>query len=249
MPITSLKSPSGYSLRDGDVLVGEYVEQYILKVKDLPNEQKPREKLAAAGPKSLNVAELVAVLWGVGTKKEEVLAMARRITQEYGERSIAAETDPRKMAEALGIPVHKACQIIAGFELGRRFFASDAGRPVFIRNAKQAYQYLKDIGSSKKECLRGLYLNSRYQVIRDEVISVGTLTANLVHPREIFQPAIEYGAVAIVIAHNHPSGSLQPTPADIEVTRQIAAAGQLLGIDLLDHLLIAGRKFVRVTAE
>ncbi|HVQ44080.1 MAG TPA: DNA repair protein RadC [Candidatus Saccharimonadia bacterium] len=251
MPISTptLKPPTAYALHDHDVVIGERVDHYILKVKDLPSEQKPREKLQRMGPETLNVAELVAVLWGVGTKKEEVLAMARRITREYGEKSIATETNPEKMASALGIPLHKACQIIAGFELGRRFFAHQAGRQIYVRNARQAYEYLHDIGDSKKERLRGLYLNSRYQVVHDEVISVGSLTANIVHPREVFQPAIEHGAVAIIIAHNHPSGSLEPTAADRQVTRQLQEAGRLLGIDVLDHLIIAGAQYIRITED
>jgi DNA repair protein RadC len=140
----------------------------------------------------------------------------------------------------------KACELIAAFELGRRFFANQAGRAVYVRNAGQAFEYLKSIGYSTKEQLRGLYLNSRYQVIHDEIISVGSLTANIVHPREVFRPAIEQGAVAVIIAHNHPSGNPEPTDEDIAVTNQLTAAGALLGIDLLDHLVIAGNTFVRI---
>lgn len=244
---TLTKTDVNYRLRDNDVIVGEYLDQYILRVKDLPDDQKPREKLAKLGPKELTVAELMAVVLGVGTKKEEVLSMSQRIIKEYGQKTISLETDPQKMAEALSIPITKACQIIASFELGRRFFASSGGRPVYIRDAKQAHQYFSNMGTGKKEQLRGLYLNSRYRVVHDEVISVGSLTANIVHPREVFQPAIEHGAVAVVIAHNHPSGSLRPTQEDVEVTEQLLAAGKILGIQLLDHLIIAGSKFVKIT--
>lgn len=247
--IAKTRTRATYSLKGNDLLIGEYPSQYILRVKDLPNEQKPREKLIRLGPKSLNVSELMAVLLGVGTKKEEVMSMSQRIIKEYGEKSIAHEANPDKLASALNIPIAKACQIVAGFELGRRFFASQSGRPIYVRNAQQAFSYLKDMGNSKKEQLRGLYLNSRYQVIHDEVISVGSLTANIVHPREVFQPAIEHSAVAIIIAHNHPSGSLEPTEADVEVTEQLFEAGKLLGVDLLDHLIIAGDKFGRVISS
>jgi len=155
--------------------------------------------------------------------------MARRTLKEYGGKAISNGLSPRRLSETADIPLNKACQIIAGFELGRRFYAaSTAGRPAQVRNAKQAYQYLKDMGASQKEQLRGLYVNSRYQVVYDEVISVGSLTSNIVHPREVFQPAIERGAVAIIIAHNHPSGRLEPTTADIEVTEQLLAAGEIL---------------------
>ncbi len=236
-----------YPLRANDVTIGERVNQYVLRVKDLPNDQKPREKLMYQGPDSLSLAELVAAILGTGTKKEEVFAMAQRVVKEYGEKAIAAETDPQQMAEVLGIPIVKACQLVAAFELGRRFFASQAGRAVYVRNAEQAFEYLRSIGYSPKEQLRGLYLNSRYEVIHDEIISVGSLTANIVHPREVFRPALEHGAVAIIIAHNHPSGSLEPTEEDIAVTQQLAAAGALLGIDLLDHLIVARDNYAKVT--
>lgn len=242
-------SGSGYALHAHDALIGERINGYVLRVRDLPNEQKPREKLIAEGPDSLSLAELVAAILGVGTRKEGVLAMAQRIVKEYGDKAIAAEADAQQMADVLNIPLVKACQIVAAFELGRRFFAVQAGKAVFVRDAKQAFEYLKPIGYSSKEQLRGLYLNSRYEVIHDEIISVGSLTANIVHPREVFRPALENGAVAVIIAHNHPSGSLEPTSEDIAATAQLAAAGRLLGIDLLDHLIIAGDRFSRITEE
>ncbi len=233
-------------LASRDTLVGEHLDSYILRVRDLPEEQKPREKLARLGPNNLNLDELIAVILGVGTKNEEVFAMAKRIAREYGEKALSAETNPAKMVEALHIPQAKACQLIAAFELGRRYFAVSAGRATFVRDAKQAFDYVQAIGYSSKELLRGLYLNSRYEVVHDELISVGSLTANIVHPREVFRPAIERGAVAVIIAHNHPSGNPEPTPEDIAVTQQLAAAGKLLGIDLLDHLVIAGDQFRRI---
>lgn len=225
-----------YQLADRDLLMGE--DHYVLRVRDLPLEDKPREKLAKYGPSSLSMAELVAVLWSVGTRKEDVLEMSRRVLKEYGEKAILHETDPDKLAEVLMIPQNKAYQLVAGLELGRRFFEKRGERPVFVHTAGQAYHYLSDMGTLKKEELRGLYLNSRYQLMHEETISVGSLTANIVHPREVFQPAVEHGAVAVIIAHNHPSGDLEPTQADREVTGQLRAAGTILGIDLLDHLII-----------
>lgn len=238
-----------YRLRGNELVVGERPDSYVLGVKDLPDDQKPREKMSRLGPDSLRVAELVAVVLGVGTTKENVLSMAERIVKEYGEKSIATETNPTKMADALNIPHAKACQLIAAFELGRRFYATEAGKALYVRNAQQAYQYLSPMGYSRKEQLRGLYLNSRYQVVHDETISVGSLTANIVHPREVFRPGIEHGAVAIIIAHNHPSGSLEPTAEDLLVTTQLRAAGKLLGIDLLDHLIVTATTFARITGE
>jgi DNA repair protein RadC len=238
--------PQTYTIQDHDTILGEPGDRYVLRVRDLPEAEKPREKLLAAGPHSLSMAELVAVLWGVGTRKEDVLAMARRTLKEYGEKTLSHEQSPKRLAEATDIPLVKACQIVAGFELGRRFYATRAGRPVQVRTATQAYQYVRDMGTSNKEQLRGLYLNSRYQLIHDEIISVGSLTSNVVHPREVFQPAIERHAAAIVIAHNHPSGSLEPTMADIEITEQLAVAGEVLGIELLDHLIVTHNNFISV---
>lgn len=228
-----------YTFKDNDLLTREYESGYVLRVRDLPLEEKPREKLKAAGPQALNIAELVAIVLSVGTKREDVLEMSRRIVKEYGEKAIIHETSPERLGDILSIPEGKAAQLIACFELGRRSFAHRSGRPQFIRNASQAYEHVKGMASSPKEQLRGLYLNSRYEVVHDEIISVGSLTANIVHPREVFQPALEYGAVAVIIAHNHPSGNTQPTSADTQVTSQLVEAGRILGIDLVDHLVVA----------
>lgn len=238
-----------YQLSDTETITGEYPGRYVMRVKDRKEEDKPREKLLAVGPKALTVPELVAILLGVGTKKEEVMQMASRILKEYGERAIVNETNPQRLADTLQIPLHKACQIVASFELGRRFFEQRSGKAVFVSTAQQAFDYLKDMGQMKKEQLRGLYLNSRYQVIHEEVISVGSLTSNIVHPREVFQPAIEYGAAAIIIAHNHPSGRLDATYADNEVTERLLVASKILGIDLLDHIIIAGNDYVSIVNQ
>jgi DNA repair protein RadC len=226
-----------YQLVDNDLVMGDDV-RYVLRVRDLPSEDKPREKMTKYGPSALSMAELLAVLWGVGTRKEDVLEMARRVLKEYGERAILYETNPTRLAETLMIPQNKAHQLVAGLEVGRRYFEKRGERPVFVRTARQAYHHLADMGSLNKEQLRGLYLNSRYQVVHEETISVGSLTANIVHPREVFQPAIERGAVAVIVAHNHPSGDFEPTREDIEVTNQLRSGGAILGITLLDHLII-----------
>lgn len=236
-----------YQVRDRDLLfANEEPTQYVLRFKDLPSEERPREKLIELGPGQLSVAELLAIVWGVGNRKEDVMAMANRTIREYGEKAIANEHNAQRLSDTADIPLTKACQIIASFELGQRYHEKKAGRPAHVRNAQQAYRYLKDMGHSQKEQLRGLYLNSRYQVIRDEVISVGSMTANIVHPREVFQPAIEHGAIALILAHNHPSGRLEPTLPDIEITEQLVSAGRILGIDLLDHLIITDTKYSSV---
>lgn len=233
----TISTPSEYRLVDHSKIMSDG-RRYVLRVRDMASGEKPREKLAAHGPSVLSMAELVAVLWGVGTRKEDVLEMSRRVLKEYGERAILHETNPMRLAETLMIPQNKAYQLVAGLELGRRYFDKRGERPVYVRTSRQAYDYLHDMGTLAKEQLRGLYLNSRYQLVHEETISVGSLTANIVHPREVFQPAIERGAVAVIVAHNHPSGGTEPTVADLEVTRQLCAGGTILGIELLDHLIV-----------
>jgi DNA repair protein RadC len=241
----TLSKEKSYAFTDSDMVMGEDLT-YVLRVRDLPIEEKPREKMMLLGVQSLSHVELMAVLLGVGTRKEEVLAMAGRIVHEYGKRAIVNEKNPHRLAESLGIPLAKACQIVASYELGRRSYQHKAGKPVCVRTAKQAYDHLRTIGMMQKEQLRGLYLNSRYHVIHEETISVGSLTANIVHPREVFQPAIEHGAVAVILAHNHPSGVLEPTNDDKSTTLQLVAAGKVLGIELLDHLVITSTSYVSI---
>jgi DNA repair protein RadC len=238
-----------YALKDNNLILDNPEKKYILRIKDLADEDKPRERLIKHGPSILSEEELLAIVLSVGTKKEEVFTMSSRIFKEYGEKNIANQTSPKILEQELDVPLAKACQIIACFELGRRFFKNTPGGQVTIRTAKQAYNYLKDMHDLPKEHLRGLYLNSRYRLIHDEVISVGSLTANIVHPREVFRPALEYSAVAVIIAHNHPSNSLKPTEEDIEITKQLVKAGKILGVDLLDHIIIAKNKFISIPVD
>jgi len=241
-----LQPASGDLVLDGD---GKEKE-YVLKLRDLPADEKPREKLIKYGPSALSLTELFAVVLNVGTKKEEILSMSRRLLKEYGDSAIVNQKDPNKVKELRGIPLGKACQIVATFELGRRFFKTPDGRkPMTIRTARQVYAYLKDMQELPKEHLRGLYLDSHYQLIHDEVVSIGTLTSNIIHPREVFRPALEYSASAVILAHNHPSGIAKPSDADIAITRQIVEAGKILGISLLDHVIITKNKFESVPVE
>ncbi len=238
-----MKSAQKYTLSDTDLLSEDgSIKTYTLKLRDLPEEERPREKLLKQGLASLSSPELLALLLTTGTKKEDVLSMSKRILKEYGEKSLAFERNPKNLSE-LDIPLGKACQIMACFELGRRFFDKKQHGTPLIRTSKQAYEYLSDMSKLPKEHLRGLYLNSRFHVIHDEVLSIGSLTANIVHPREVFQPALERGAVAVILAHNHPSGSPLPTTSDKLITEQLVSAGAILGIELLDHLVIGESSF------
>jgi DNA repair protein RadC len=231
------------------LLISDEVRHYVYKLRDMPEAERPREKLLAHGPHMLSIAELVAILLNTGTVKEDVLAMASRIVREYGEKSFASLEDPKRISEDLDVPLVKACQIVASSELGRRFFKKRGGRDVSVRNAKDVSSYARDMHDLPKEHLRGIYLNNHHRVIHDEVLSMGTMDANLVHPREVFKPAIEYGASAVILVHNHPSGIVTPSAADIEITRQIVEAGKVIGISLVDHVIVGKGKFISVPVQ
>lgn len=218
-------------------------KRYILTIRDIPDKDRPREKLLARGPGALTPQELLAIVLEKGTRKEGVLEMTERIVREYGERNVFVNTDAKKLARDIGIPLNKAMQIVATGELGRRFFERSRNGAVVIRAAKDAFEYTADMRALKKECLRGIYLNAHYQVVHDEIISIGTVDANIVHPREVFRPALACSAVGVVLVHNHPSGILEPSAEDRRVTKQIKEAGSLIGIELVDHLIVAADGF------
>lgn len=235
-----------YKISDRNFVLNHGRQYKITRVKDLPDEERPREKMIRDGVGSLSSAELLAIILSVGTKKEEVFSMASRLLREYGEKGIAYQKDPQIIERDLDVPLAKACQISACFELGRRFYQKKPGGSVAIRTAAQAFNYLKDMSGLNKEQFRGLYLNTHYQLIHDEVISIGTLDAALIQPREVFRPALEYSAAAVIIAHNHPSGVLKATKADIEITNKLLEAGKILDIEVLDHLIIGKNKFASI---
>ncbi len=236
-----------YQIKTNEIMTMSIADrQYIMKIADLPEEEKPREKLIANGPRNLSTTELLAVVLGNGTKKEEVMTMSSRLLREYGEKNIINQLSPAVISCELNVPLVKSCQIVACFELGRRFFQKKSEGLNNIRSARQAFDYLTDMRNLNKEQFRGLYLNSRYQLIHDETISVGSINASIVHPREVFKPAIQYGATAVIIAHNHPSGELKASAEDREVTEKLTEAGKILGINVLDHIIIAGNRFVSI---
>lgn len=236
-----------YVMRNHDLLLSNtHIKRYELKVRDLPPQEKPREKLAAVGPAALSVQELLAIVLTTGTKKEEVLAMTARIINEYGDRNILSSTDALQMSKDLDIPLIKATQIVACGELGRRFFQKRRNGAAVIRTAKDVFEYAIEMRALAKEHLRGLYLDAHYQIVHDETLSIGTIDANLIHPREVFRPALAHAAAAVILVHNHPSGIVTPSESDIIVTNQIAQAGKVLGIDLIDHVIIADQLFISI---
>jgi len=238
-----------YAIKTNAWFLDRSYRQYPLTIRDLPNDDKPREKMTARGPEALSIKELLAVVLVAGTAKENLAEMADRLIRDYGEKSILAERDPAKLSAEMNIPIVKACQIVACGELGRRFYDRTETGPKTVRNAKDVFDYLQDMRNLPKEHLRGLYLNSHNRVLRDEVISIGTVNSNMIHPREVFRPALECNAAAVILAHNHPSGEPAASAEDIEITAQLVKAGKILGIAVLDHVIIAKDSFVSVSAD
>jgi len=216
-------------------------ESYKLQIRDLPEEEKPREKLRRHGPTALRNYELMAVVLGRGSRKEGILELSRRIISQYGNQALFSKGDVEKIEKVLGLSPVQACQLVASFELGKRLFGKQT--EVFLRSPQEVFEYAKDLIRLKKEYLRGLYVDTRNKLVRDEVIAIGTLNASLAHPREVFHPAIESHAAAIILVHNHPSGDPSPSKDDIELTKQIYKASKILDIEILDHVIIGNEKY------
>lgn len=215
---------------------------YQPRIRDLPEEEKPREKLRKYGPAALKNYELMAVILGRGTRKEGVLELSQRIMSQYGNQAIFSEGDVGKVEKVLGLSPVQSCQVVAAFELGRRFFGRQY--EVFLRSPEEVFQYARDIARLKKEHFRGLYLDTRNKLIKDEIISIGTLNTSLAYPRDVLCPALENHAAAVILIHNHPSGDPSPSKDDIEVTKRIYQASKILEIDFLDHVIIGDERYV-----
>lgn len=212
-----------------------------MKIKDLPRVDRPREKLAKYGPEKLSHAELLAVILGSGGREMNAVELASKIFAKIGSLSLPAATvaDLKKLR---GLGETKACEIVACFELGRRFLQGK--KSTLIMSPHDVWEELKDIRGHKKEHFAMFFLDSRNQEIRREIISVGTLNANLVHPREVFEPAIAHSAAHIIVAHNHPSGDPEPSEEDRIITTRLTDAGKILGIEIVDHIVVSREKFV-----
>lgn len=236
-----------YRQKNLELIIDRPERKYVLLVRDRADQPDARSKLISLGVSALDNAELLSLILDPQTSSP--LSFSRRLIREYGERSWVHLCDPRQIQKELSISPDAACRLAASLEIGRRLFRSAPKNTAVLRTARQAFSYLRDMRDQPKEQLRGIYLNSRYRVVHDEIISLGTLTANIVHPREVFRPALEHSAAALIIAHNHPSGNLQPTAADLEITERLIQAGKLLDIELLDHLIIAGHKYMSIPAD
>ena len=218
-------------------------------LKELPKEERPRERLLRQGAESLSAAELLAILIRTGTREESALTLAQRLLSREAslDRGISClgRASVEELAAVKGIGTTKACQIKAGIELGRRVYGEEKRPGAVIAKAADVAEVLwSRVRYLKREVLKVLHLNAKNQLIAVEDISIGGLSALGVHPREVFAGAIARGSAAVILAHNHPSGDPQPSPEDKEVTARLAAAGRVLGIEVLDHVILGAERFI-----
>lgn len=213
------------------------------QIQEIPLIDRPRERLRRLGPSVLRSDELLAILLGFGSKKDPVLEVSRALIRKFGSIDGLSRASLEELQEVSGIGIAKALTLKAAFELSSRSQSNGCENP-YIKTAKDAFLVAKPfVKNEKRELFLTLMLNVRNQLISIEVISIGILTATLVHPREVFAPAIQKKANSIIVIHNHPSSYLKPSPEDMEVTKQLKDVSLIMGIPLVDHLIISEDNF------
>ncbi len=208
------------------------------RIKDLPLSSQPQEKLLAKGRHNLTDAELMAILLGTGSAKQNAVVMAEGLLRHFPLQKFPS-IQVSDFLHTPGIGRVKASRIMAALEMGERIFAPAALTKIVIRTTDDALNQLKDIVGKKQEHLVVLYLNARYELLQKEVLALGSLNTTMIEPKEIFTPAVMSPCHAIIVAHNHPSGDPQPSEADLQFTKRIQEAGEIMGVTLLDHLIVA----------
>ncbi|MGL5269034.1 MAG: RadC family protein [Selenomonadaceae bacterium] len=216
-------------------------------VRDLPQAERPREKLLSEGSRALTNAELLAILLRTGTKEESVLHLAERILSRFKEQGIASlvNVSSLELSEIKGIGPAKALTILAAIEFGRRIGTKAAEQRQTIQGPEDVAAYaMPRLRYQTKEYFLVLLLNMKNQVLSLQTISVGSLSASIVHPREVFQAALRQSAAAVILIHNHPSGDPSPSQEDIAITDRLVQAGKLMDIPVLDHVVIGDNKYI-----
>ena len=212
-----------------------------MKIKDLPKIERPRERLVAKGPENLKNKELLAILLGTGTEGKNVIEVAEQILEKYPVKNFF-QLKYEDLLKIKGINSAKACTILASQELVKRALdVRDESLPQInsVQDVLAQSVYMRD---KSREHLMALFLNARNELLYKKPMFIGTLNANLVHPREIFQEALKQNAASVILAHNHPSGDNEPSEDDILITKRISEAGKMMGVEVLDHVIIAKGK-------
>jgi DNA repair protein RadC len=208
-----------------------------MRMTDIPSENRPRERMAKYGPDALSDAEILALLLKNGTVGENVTDMSNRLIQRYGIERLS-KLSLEELQEIRGIGPAKAMQIAAAFQLDKRCRMAEYEKTP-VKTARDVYEYAKPLLAEKeKEHIMVMYLDTKNRINKHETVSMGTLNSSLIHPREIFKTAIKENTNAIIVAHNHPSGDPTPSKDDRDITKELYAAGELLEIQMLDHVII-----------
>jgi DNA repair protein RadC len=223
------------------------------RIKDWPEDERPRERLMQLGEGALSDAQLLALLLRTGDHASGATAVdvARHLLSLFEDdlEAISAAT-VKELCETPGIGLAKACEIKAAFEIGRRWFARQSGPLRQVRSSRDvAHYYMPLLAGKKREQFQVLLLDRKNRITRDVMISQGSLTASVVHPREVFNPAIRDSAAAVIFVHNHPSGDPKPSPEDHTLTSRLVEAGQVLGIPVLDHIIVGRETYMSFADE
>lgn len=208
-------------------------------IKDLDQDDRPREKLIKYGADLLTDEELLAIIIATGNKEKNVIELSKEILDTFSYEDLA-DIEVAELTHINGIKNAKACSIVASLRLGKRIAQKVMEREIIkIEKSEDIYNYLKnELANKKNEYFYAILLNTKNVIISKEVISIGTLDVSLVHPREAFKPAIKKSAKSIIFAHNHPSGDYSPSNDDFKTTKRLVKAGDILDIEVLDHIII-----------
>jgi DNA repair protein RadC len=207
-------------------------------IKDIPEFNRPREKLKERGASALSDTELIAVILGSGSKGQDVLSLSSKVAKLLTENK--GKLSMEQLSGIDGIGPAKASQILAGFELSRRYIVKETIR---IMGANDVLPLIKDIAGKQQEHFICISLNGANEVIENRIITVGLLDKSQVHPREVFADVITDRAAGVIFAHNHPSGEIKPSNSDLKIHEQLTEAGKILGIKVLDHIIISKKGF------
>ncbi|KAM3115944.1 RadC family protein [Phormidesmis sp. 146-33] len=225
---------------------------YNLRIADLPQSERPRERLMAQGSKSLSTAELIAILLGTGqgAGKLSAVGLGQYILQQLGQHQrdplgVLREVSIQELTQIPGIGPAKATTILAAIELGKRVYQSRPADKTVVDDPSVAAAALShDLMWQSQERFAIVLLDVKHRLIGTQIITIGTATETLAHPRDIFREVIRQGATRAIVAHNHPSGNLEPSPEDILLTRQLLSGAQLLGLPVLDHLILGNGDYL-----
>lgn len=211
---------------------------------NIPLAERPRERLLHKGAESLSLAELIAILLVTGTQEKSVLLLAQELVIKFGDIHGLLEASVEELKEVKGIGEAKAIQLKAAFAIAQKAQAIPYSKP-FLRTPEEAFRFAKqEIAAEKQEVLLVLLRDIKGRLIHHERVSVGTLSEVLVHPREVFFPAVKHKAYSLILAHNHPSGDPTPSECDFELTRLLLNSSRVMGIHLDDHLIVSRNSFV-----